>query len=116
MNEKNALIELFETINEANNRAGYVFQVIRLNPLLSLLQSGDFFNLPYKEQVFRLATQCEDYVGKGEIIWGLIDHGWLPEDFPKKMQITIWLYFLSLDLPETSKEFYKEQLARILKL
>jgi hypothetical protein len=109
------LLKLFEVINEANIKAGDTFQVTRLAPLLSELRSGVFFSLPADEQITRLGAQCEAYVGRGEIMWRLVDQGFLPSDFGDTMKIGFWRYVISLDIPEAEKNFFIENLARLLK-
>ena len=76
---------------------------------------GSFIQLPPKEQIRWIGGgvfAC--FLGRGERIWSDIENGHLPEDFPDKMCLAAWMYYITLDISEKDKSKYREEISRIL--
>lgn len=108
------MVKIFDQINDANIRFGWNFGVESMASFLNNLRSGELFNRSPQEQVESIGSVCEAYLGRGELIWGLIDGGFLPSGFADGMQIAVWRYFLTLDISEDQKDIFREYLTQRL--
>ena len=114
MNEKVAILNIFNRIADAYAECGPQNYHKDLAQFIGELESGVFFDKPEKDQFGTLDWYEEAYLGRGECIWGLIDRGCLPKEFADDMQIAIWRYYLSLDISEETKEWLNRKLAACL--
>ena len=115
MNAKERLINIFEQINDAKARCGEKYIDKDLDLFVNELRTGAFFELSDESQMSVLHWYDEAYLGKGDLITGLIHVGVLPKEFAIGMRISYLSYYLMLDIPEDRKECIRRQLAEILK-
>ena len=115
MNEKRTIIEIFEAISSAYHNCGSKYVNKKIDAFLNDLKTGEFFELPTESQISILNWYCEAYLGRGDLVWGLIEKGGLSKEFPSKMQIGVWLYFLTLQISEKQRTSISEYLERSIK-
>ncbi|MES2924308.1 MAG: hypothetical protein V4819_22345 [Verrucomicrobiota bacterium] len=60
------------------------------------IEDGSFFDLPIDFHVSRLFWLNGAYFGRGESAWGLLDGGFLRDDFPKQYDAELRAYADSL--------------------
>ena len=71
--------------------------------------------MPERTQTEWLSCMDMVYLGRGECIWGLVESGTLPPDFPDEMRLTTMRYYLTLDcFGEDHKERLRKRIAEIL--
>ncbi len=77
--------------------------------------SGEFYNLPTDLQSGWLAQIDMVYLGRGECIWGMVESGALPKDFPDEMRLAKMMYCLSLpNVEDEAKDWLRKRIADIL--
>lgn len=110
MHARERLTALFEKINNAYLKAGR-----RKNDLVDMvtdLQTGEFFGKSRDSQISILSWYEAAYLGREELLWGLMDEGLLPKGFDNEMRVAYWSYYLTSEsLSPESRAFYEAQIA-----
>ena len=114
MTQKKRLVDIFSQINEAH-LAYCPGAPNHVSGILRDLQSGAFFEHSERFQAEWLSSMEMVYLGRGECIWGLVESGSLPKDFPDEMHLAIMMYLLTFDCyDEEHKNRLRKRIADIL--
>ena len=111
--QQTRLIEIFERINDAHIKSKQIPNHVA--DLVEAMHSGRFFELPEAKRTDWLACMDMVYLGRGECIWGFVESGTLPKDFPDDMRLATMMYYLTLDcFDEEHKDRLRKRIADII--
>ena len=114
MNTLKTLCELFEDINDALHKCGARYIDKALVDFIEEIKSENFERRSSDRKISILGWYNEAYLGKGDLLRGLIDLQVLSIEFPDKLQIALWSYYITLDIPEDKKNIFRDFLAKRL--
>ena len=79
------------------------------------MRSGVFFDTSENSQISTLGWFDKALLGRGEGLYGMLDAGLLPSDFPDEMRLAYMTYYLTFDcFDEEHKDRLRKRIADIL--
>lgn len=115
MTAKERLANVFERIHEVYVNSNGRYHNENIERIVRDMQSGEFFDLPEDRRISTLDWFEHALLGRGEILWGIIDCGLLPLQFADEMRLAYMMYFLTLDcFDEEHKDRLRKRIAEIL--
>jgi hypothetical protein len=107
MIERELLLNVFTALVQANPRDRDT------EALLGAMNDGSFFKEPPVRQLSIIQFYHEAYLGRGDLITGLVWSGLVSKSFADEMDIAFLWYLLTLDLPESQKAAMRNHLSRM---
>ena len=115
MTAKERLTNIFERIYHAYIDLGGRYLDENVERMVGDLHSGEFFRLSEDRQISTLDWFDQALLGRGEGLYGILDAGLLPPDFPNQMRLAYMMYYLTLDcFDEEHKDRLRTRIADIL--
>jgi hypothetical protein len=114
MSAEDKLIYVFDRINEAYIKCGLGAKNKELSTFVDELRNGSFMQMLPDRQKSILDWYDEAYLGRGQLMKGLIFKKVLPPEFSSDMRIAIIMYLLELDIPEGNKEHLRNNLSKLI--
>ncbi len=115
MTPKERLTNVFEEISQVYVELGERYHDENVDRLVGELRTGGFFKLSEKSQMSILDWFDKALLGRGEGLYGILDAGLLPPDFPDQFRLAIMMYYLSLQsVEDEAKDWLRKRIAEIL--
>jgi hypothetical protein len=114
MSAKDKLINVFDRINQAYINCGLGAENKEISIFVDELRNGTFMQLSPDRQKSILDWYDEAYLGRGQLVKGMIFKKVLPPGFSSDMRIAIIMYLLELDIPDINKERLRIDLSKLI--
>jgi len=108
------LIHVFDCINKAYIDGGIDSENMEISQFVDDLRNGSFMKISAERQESILSWYDEAYLGRGDILTGLIFKKLLPPDFGLDMKISIILYLIEINTSTNRKDQLHNELSKLL--
>jgi hypothetical protein len=115
MTPKERLINIFERIHQVYEKLDARYHDENIAQLVKDMNSGAFFDGSEDSQISTLGWFDKALLGRGEGLYGILDAGLLPSDFPDEMRLAYMMYYLTLNcFDEEHKDRLRKRITDIL--
>lgn len=115
MSAKDKLIAVFNCIKQAYIDCGVLDKNKDISDFVDTLQNGMFMEMPPNQQKSILDWYDQAYLGRGQLIKGLMFKNLVPPGFSSEMRIAIIMYLLEINIPKENKEQLRHELSNLIK-